>query len=354
MKSRLSMLLVLLLLAGCGAIAGAQQQADDTSRLSGAHRSTFDDDYAAAANGQPDAQYRLAQRYLEGEGTAPHTAQAIIWLERLSKNRDPQWQALAHAQLGELYAGDDSAGRSNNNVRAKHHFSVCAALGDSDCERRLALLTPPGLQQVVHAGAAMSAASLYQARSPAVYKVVVYRQLNAGLEPLSLGSAVAIDAYRAVTSRHLVAQGGVPVSINRQEDNLVRESDILIWQVLYTDTRRDLALLALKDGQRLTFSNRARFSDSVQVGEKVLAIGAPAGFDKTLTEGIVSARRSENGVGFVQTTAPISYGSSGGGLFDESGNLVGITIRGVKAWGNFNFAVAADEVQAFLEDSTRH
>ncbi|OYD21171.1 trypsin-like peptidase domain-containing protein [Oceanimonas baumannii] len=86
----------------------------------------------------------------------------------------------------------------------------------------------------------------------------------------------------------------------------------------------------------------------------MLAIGAPAGFDKTLTEGIVSARRSENGVGFVQTTAPISYGSSGGGLFDESGNLVGITIRGVKAWGNFNFAVAADEVQAFLEDSTRH
>ncbi|OYD21170.1 hypothetical protein [Oceanimonas baumannii] len=263
MKSRLSVLLVLLLLAGCGVIAGAQQQADDTSRLSGYHRSTFDDDNAAAADGQPDAQYRLAQRYLEGEGKA----QAIIWLERLSKSRDPQWQVLAHALLGELYAGDDSAGRSNN-LRAKHHFSVCAALGDSDCDRRLALLTPPGLQQVAQAGAAMSAASLYEARSPAVYKVVVYRQLNAGLEPLSLGSAVAIDTYRAVTSRHLVAQGGVPVSINRQEDNLVRESDILIWQVLYTDTRRDLALLALKDGQRLTFSNRARFSDSVQVGGK--------------------------------------------------------------------------------------
>ncbi|MCT7654821.1 trypsin-like peptidase domain-containing protein [Oceanimonas sp. NS1] len=43
----------------------------------------------------------------------------------------------------------------------------------------------------------------------------------------------------------------------------------------------------------------------------MFAIGAPAGLDKTLTEGIVSARRSENGVRLIQTTAPISYGSSG-------------------------------------------
>lgn len=80
----------------------------------------------------------------------------------------------------------------------------------------------------------------------------------------------------------------------------------------------------------------------MRVGEKVFAIGAPAGLDKTLTEGIVSALRTENGVRLIQTTAPITYGSSGGALFDAEGNLIGMTIKGVQAGGNFNFALSMD------------
>ncbi|WP_114692580.1 trypsin-like peptidase domain-containing protein [Oceanimonas marisflavi] len=351
MKSSLPLLFFSLLLAGCGMSAGEQQQAGYAARLAGDDNTAFDHYRQAAASAdQPEARYRLAQMYLDGRGTAQNTAEAIRWLERLSDSKDPRWQAQAHKLLGQIYVSEhDPAVRDRG--RAARHFAACARLGDDDCVRQQALLTPPRLQLVSAPGPALSAATLYGERGPAVYKVVVYEQLGAGLEPLSLGSAVAIDPYRAVTSYHQVAAGGVPVTIARQDGQPVREADILVWRVLYTDPVRDLALLTLKDGGRLDYTSRARSVERLQVGEKVFAIGAPAGLDKTLTEGIVSARRSENGVRLIQTTAPISYGSSGGGLFDESGNLVGITTRGVTAWGNFNFAVAADEIQAFLAES---
>ncbi|MDP5293666.1 trypsin-like peptidase domain-containing protein [Oceanimonas sp. CHS3-5] len=351
MKPCLPLLLMSLLLAGCGMSAGQQQQAAYAARLSGDDTTAFDYYREAAASAeQPEARYQLAQMYLEGRGTAQNTAEAIDWLTRLSDSGEPKWQSRAHRLLGEIYAGEhDPAVRDAR--QAAQHFAACAALGDDDCVRRQALLTPPRLQLVSGPGPAVTAAGLYDQRGPAVYKVVVYEQLGAGLEPLSLGSAVAIDPYRAVTSYHLVAEGGVPVSISRNGQQPVREADIMVWRVLYTDAARDLALLTLEDGRRLEYTQRARSVEQLQVGDRVFAIGSPAGLDKTLTEGIVSARRNQQGVRVIQTTAPISYGSSGGGLFDESGNLVGITTKGVTAWGNFNFAVAADEVQAFLAES---
>lgn len=350
MKSSLTFLFISLLLAGCGMNAGEQQQAAYAARLAGDDAAAFRHYRDAAAGDQPEARYRLAQLYLEGRGTAQNTGDAIDGLTRLSNSEDPQWRSRAHKLLGEIYAGEHDPAVKDPGL-AGRHFAACATLGDDDCARRQALLTPPRLQLLSAVGPAVSAADLYAERGPAVYKVVVYEQLGAGLEPLTLGSAVAIDPYRAVTSYHLVAAGGVPVSISRDGQQPVREADIMVWRVLYTDARRDLALLTLKDGRRLDFIQRARSVEQLQVGERVFAIGSPAGLDKTLTEGIVSARRNQNGVQIIQTTAPISYGSSGGGLFDESGNLVGITTKGVSAWGNFNFAVAADEVQAFLAES---
>ncbi len=81
----------------------------------------------------------------------------------------------------------------------------------------------------------------------------------------------------------------------------------------------------------------------LQPGEKVFAIGAPRGLDFTISEGIVSARRGDpifDAPLLVQTTAAISPGSSGGGLFDSRGRLVGITSFRLKDAQNLNFAIA--------------
>jgi S1-C subfamily serine protease len=89
-----------------------------------------------------------------------------------------------------------------------------------------------------------------------------------------------------------------------------------------------------------------RTYDSLEVGEPVYTLGAPVGLELTLSNGIISGRREEQGRHFVQTTAPISPGSSGGGLFDARGNLVGVTTLVLVGREHLNqalnFAIAAD------------
>ncbi|MDD3445797.1 MAG: trypsin-like peptidase domain-containing protein, partial [Zavarzinia sp.] len=67
------------------------------------------------------------------------------------------------------------------------------------------------------------------------------------------------------------------------------------------------------------------------------------GLDLTLGEGLVSSKRRHEGQQYVQTSAPISPGSSGGGLFDNRGNLIGITTFMLRDTQNLNFAIAAEE-----------
>jgi curved DNA-binding protein CbpA len=79
----------------------------------------------------------------------------------------------------------------------------------------------------------------------------------------------------------------------------------------------------------------------VRVGQHVYAIGAPQGLELTLSEGIVSSLRPTSKGQIIQTTAPISPGSSGGGLFDSKGQLIGIVTFQHKTGQNLNFALPA-------------
>jgi hypothetical protein len=80
----------------------------------------------------------------------------------------------------------------------------------------------------------------------------------------------------------------------------------------------------------------------LRIGQRVYAIGAPQGLELTISEGIVSSLREVPGGSVIQTTAPISPGSSGGGLFDLSGRLVGIMTFQHRYGQNLNFALPAD------------
>ena len=87
-------------------------------------------------------------------------------------------------------------------------------------------------------------------------------------------------------------------------------------------------------------------SRSLEVGDPVYAIGAPQGLELSLSNGLVSGFREYKGSEYIQTTAPISKGSSGGGLFDAQGQLVGITTMYVKDGQALNFAVPAELIAA--------
>ena len=106
--------------------------------------------------------------------------------------------------------------------------------------------------------------------------------------------------------------------------------------VVYGDSDRDLAILRTV---RPLDAKPVAFATSYKVGQKAYALGAPKGLGWTFSDGIISATRNHKGNKFVQTTTPISPGSSGGGLFNERGKLVGMTTLQLTEGQNLNFAL---------------
>jgi serine protease Do len=87
----------------------------------------------------------------------------------------------------------------------------------------------------------------------------------------------------------------------------------------------DIAILQFSASETPSVSDLGN-SDDIRIGDKVFTIGTPTGQENTVSEGNISfTNRELNGRRFLQFTAPISPGSSGGGLFDEDGNIIGIT-----------------------------
>ena len=84
---------------------------------------------------------------------------------------------------------------------------------------------------------------------------------------------------------------------------------------------------------------------AIKIGQKVFAIGSPMALDQTLSDGLISGLRRSDTYIAIQTTAAISPGSSGGGLFDSSGRLLGITTFTIKNSQNLNFAIPAQYIQ---------
>ena len=150
------------------------------------------------------------------------------------------------------------------------------------------------------------------------------------------GSAVIVAPGVVVTNYHVV-KGASALKLSRGSTSWPAE-------LLRFDEKRDLALLRVEGltDKPVRLGAVAR----LKVGDPVFAIGAPRGLELTLTNGIVSAIREENGQQLIQTSAPIAPGSSGGGLFDSTGQLVGVTTA--KADEGLGFAVAADDVTSLL------
>jgi len=86
----------------------------------------------------------------------------------------------------------------------------------------------------------------------------------------------------------------------------------------------------------------------VRVGERVYSIGNPRGLEQSISEGIVSGQREEAGVAWIQHSAPISPGSSGGALLSSRGELRGINAFLLKESQNLNFAVPSDALARAL------
>jgi Trypsin-like peptidase domain len=162
-------------------------------------------------------------------------------------------------------------------------------------------------------------------------------------KPIAQGTGFLVSADGViVTNYHVIETGNV--AIVKFPDGTVLPID----GVLAADKVRDLAVIKIhgKTFRTLTLGN----SDHVQVGEEVVAIGNPLSLESTVSNGIVSGMRTskEQGGKFLQTTAPISPGSSGGPLFNMRGEVVGINTLYLDGGENLNFAIPVNDARRLL------
>ena len=114
--------------------------------------------------------------------------------------------------------------------------------------------------------------------------------------------------------------------------------------IVESDSKKDIAILKTTQNFQIRGVSMRASSEGLYKGEKVIAIGSPKGLRNTVSEGIISSLRIIDGVSLIQTNADIDHGSSGGALFNVSGQLIGITSSGYDdVSANLNFAIASEE-----------
>jgi len=173
-------------------------------------------------------------------------------------------------------------------------------------------------------GPGLTTEQVFDKVSPAVFVVTAGDHL---------GSAVAISENELLTNCHVVKD---VTRVTLARDKAKQSAD-----VISVNDKADRCIL--RSEKKLEKWVAIRPYDDIKVGEPALTVGTPQGLELTVADGLVSSKRSHEGRRLIQTTAPISPGSSGGGLFDAQGHLLGITTFHLKVGQNLNFAIAAED-----------
>ena len=159
----------------------------------------------------------------------------------------------------------------------------------------------------------------------------------------SSGSGFILSSDGYIMTNHHVVNGADKIMI------LTNDQSTYEAELIGSDKRSDLALLKI-DARNLP-TVRIASDDNVKLGEWVLAIGSPFGFNQTVTAGIVSGKQrklaGDNYVPYIQTDVAINPGNSGGPLFNLSGEVIGVNAQIYSRTGGFmgvSFAIPSDTV----------
>jgi S1-C subfamily serine protease len=176
--------------------------------------------------------------------------------------------------------------------------------------------------------------------------VVLLRMQDSHGQPVSLGSGFFIDKDVVATNFHVIDQaaGGYAKSIGDP-------TKLNIKGTLGIDVLHDLALLEIDSSVSSPLPVATKLS--ANVGDTVYAIGNPQGLEGTFSQGIVSSVRTFGSDRILQITAPISPGSSGGPVLDQTGTVVGVSFASIEKGQNLNFAIPCDYLAALQRKKTQ-
>ena len=191
-----------------------------------------------------------------------------------------------------------------------------------------ATISPFQLSLSAQAASVLSPATIAARATPATVTIVTF---SARGDTLGQGSGFIVRPSGViVTNWHVIAGAGAATIILANGERYSR--------VLYLDgdSTRDVALLQIPGADLPVLTVR---NDAPPPGSRVVVIGSPVGLARTVTDGVVSAKRIVQGVEMVQISAPISHGSSGGPVLDTRGRVFAIASAFLTEGQQLNFAV---------------
>lgn len=255
-------------------------------------------------------------------------------------------------------------------------FTGCKAgfLGGEDAPPQTQPAAPPA--PVVVEGVRTSYADVVEKTSPAVVRIEAEvkgrptSQTQLDLDDLfkqqapqqrpqlerGLGSGVIVSADGTILTNNHVVEGATKITV------LLADNKSFDAKLVGSDKHSDLAVLKI-EAQNMPFLTLGN-SDTVRVGDIVLAIGNPLGIGQTVTGGIISAKGRRTGLSygntndsfedFLQTDAPINRGNSGGALVNLQGELIGINsqiLAGGQGGGNIGigFSIPSNMAKSVME-----
>jgi serine protease Do len=170
----------------------------------------------------------------------------------------------------------------------------------------------------------------------------------------SMGSGFIIDASGVIVTNNHVVEGAESIEVHLQDGTILKA------ELKGRDAKTDLAVLTVNPDKPLPvvgFGN----SDTLRIGEWVMAIGNPFGLGGSVSLGIVSARNRDINAGpyddFIQTDAAINKGNSGGPLFNMNGEVVGINTAIFSPTGGsvgIGFSVPANTARAVVDQLAKY
>ena len=306
----------------------------------------------AAEQGEVNAQFSLGSMYSYGRGVEKDDQQALVWFRKVAE----QGYADGQFALGVMY--DTGRGVPKDDQRAYLWYLLAAARGNVHAQNNRdivgAALTP---EQRAEAQASARTWRPVAGGSGGQRTTGQPPDSSQGSDPEShpaadaTGSGFRVGSDLIVTNQHVV-----------QDCQRVGVGGAGTARVVANDARNDLALLST--GARASAAATIR-AGRQQIGEQVLVAGYPL---RGLLSGLnVTAGNLSSLVGmggdtrFVQISAPVQPGNSGGPLLDASGNVIGVVVSKLNAVKvakitgdipqNVNFAITANVLRAFLEAS---
>ncbi len=185
----------------------------------------------------------------------------------------------------------------------------------------------------------------YQAAAPAVVMVST---------PAGLGSGFLINPNGyLITNFHVIErETQITVTLFEQSPSGFERKVFRDVRIVALNPFTDLALLRIEDDDRDSFPHVPLAEPgTVQVGQRIFAIGNPLGLERSLSDGsVTTVSRAFEGLVYIQTNADLNPGNSGGPLFDMSGRVIGVANMSARYFGGLGFGIPIHYVRDFIDN----